>query len=227
MIMVTLSRSPAMAAQLVKENVFIKSKSSNGRIMILRPGVVNLKIHPIWTWGEWDPHLFLPWDQTLCRAAVWPPEAIIDVPSFLPYPKLFLEKILRSGYQGNTFDCWFSAARWRGALQSRSWLPIRKTLEAFLLGQHLCCESFNEKNWKTSIFYYTSGASTSLCKRYSTISKLPAHKILNEIHLDNNHWDGHATFNLTTFTSNVKRILVLLVLHQKFLEMSFCLCHSL
>ena len=36
--MVTLSRSPAMAAQLVKENVFIKSKSSNGRIMILRPG---------------------------------------------------------------------------------------------------------------------------------------------------------------------------------------------
>ena len=46
---------------------------------------------------------------------------------------------------------------------------------------------------KTLIFYYTSGASTSLCKRYSTISKLPAHKILNEIHLDNNHWDGHAS----------------------------------
>ena len=149
-------------------------------------------------------------------------------PIFLPYLKLFLEKILRSVYQGNTFDCWFSAARWRGALQSRSWLPIRKTLEAFLLGQHLCCESFNEKNWKTSIFYYTSGASTSLCKRYSTISKLPAHKILNENHLDSNHWDDHATFNLTAFTSNVKRILVLLVLHQKFLEMSFCLLyHSL
>ena len=69
---------------------FIKSKSSNE--MILRPGVVNLKIHPTWTWGEWDPHLFLPWDQTLCRAEVWPPEAIIDVPSFLPFLKLFLEK---------------------------------------------------------------------------------------------------------------------------------------
>ena len=69
-------------------------------------------------------------------------------PIFLPYLKLFLEKILRSVYQGNTFDCWFSAARWRGALQSRSWLPIRKTFEAFLLGRHLCCEGFDEKNWK-------------------------------------------------------------------------------
>ena len=138
-------------------------------------------------------------------------------PIFSPLFKLFLEKILRSGYQGNTLDCWFSAARWRGALQSRSWLPIRKTLKAFLLGRHLCGVSFTENKWKTLIFYFTSGASTSLCKRYSTISKLPAHKILNENHLDSNHWDGHATFNLTAFTSNVKRILVLLVLHQKFL----------
>ena len=148
MIMVTLSRSPAMAAQLVKENVFIKSKSSNGRIMILRPGGGKLENPSHMNLRGVRPTLVFALGSDPLSSSSLTTWGDYWCPIFLPYLKLFLEKILRSVYQGNTFDCWFSAARWRGALQSRSWLPIRKTLKAFLLGRHLCGVSFNENNWK-------------------------------------------------------------------------------
>ena len=155
---------------------FIKSKSSNE--MILRPGVVNLKIHPTWTWGEWDPHLFLPWDQTLCRAEVWPPEAIIDVPTFLPYLKLFLEKSFNRDIKEILWTVGLVRQDEEGHCSPGLGCRSGKPFEHFFKNDIYAVKALMRTTGKTSIFYFTSGASTSLCKRYSTISKLPAHKIL-------------------------------------------------